>query len=70
VGKICRIYFFRTCQNRRRDRSDLFRFVTSRDLPYAGNACEQALRPSVIFRKVTGCFRSKGSAEVYPQRPR
>lgn len=49
----------------RRDRGDLFRFVTRRDVPYTNNACERALRPSVIFRKVTGCFRSKWGAEVY-----
>jgi transposase len=49
----------------RRDRDDLFRFVTRRDVPYTNNACERALRPSVIFRKVTGCFRSKWGAEVY-----
>ena len=35
------------------------------DLPYAGNACEQALRPSVIFRKVTNCFRAEWGAKVY-----
>jgi transposase len=34
-------------------------------VPYTNNACERALRPSVIFRKVTGCFRSKWGAEVY-----
>lgn len=49
----------------RRDRADLFRFVTRRDVPYTNNACERALRPSVIFRKVTGCFRSQWGAEVY-----
>jgi transposase len=49
----------------RRDRDDLFRFVTRRDVPYTNNACERALRPSVIFRKVTGCFRSQWGAEVY-----
>jgi transposase len=49
----------------RRDRHDLFRFVTRRDVPYTNNTCERALRPSVIFRKVTGCFRSKWGAEVY-----
>jgi transposase len=49
----------------RRDRDDLFRFVTRRDVPDTNNACERALRPSVIFRKVTGCFRSQWSAEVY-----
>jgi len=49
----------------RRDRDDLFRFVTRRGVPYTNNARERALRPSVIFRKVTGCFRSKWAAEVY-----
>jgi transposase len=49
----------------RRDRDDLFRFVTRRDVPYTNNACERALRPSVIFRKVTNCFRAEWSAKVY-----
>jgi transposase len=49
----------------RRDRDDLFRFITRRDVPYTNNACERALRPSVIFRKVTNCFRSQWGAEVY-----
>lgn len=46
-------------------RADLFRFVTRRDVPYTNNACERALRPSVIFRKVTGCFRSTWGAKLY-----
>ena len=49
----------------RRDRDDLFRFVTRRDVPYTNNACERALRPSVIFRKVTGGFRAEWGASVY-----
>jgi len=49
----------------RRCRADLFRFVTRRDVPYTNNACERALRPSVIFRKVTGCFRSTWGARLY-----
>lgn len=49
----------------RRDRDDLFRFVTRRDVPYTNNACERALRPSVIFRKVTGGFRAEWGARVY-----
>jgi transposase len=48
-----------------RCRDDLFRFVTRRDLPYTNNACERALRPSVIFRKVTGGFRSTWGAKLY-----
>lgn len=49
----------------RRDRYDLFRFITRRDVPYTNNACERALRPSVIFRKVTNCFRAEWGAKVY-----
>ena len=46
-------------------RADLFRFVTRRDVPSTNNACERALRPSVIFRKVTGGFRSTWGATLY-----
>ncbi len=49
----------------RRDRDDLFRFVIRRDVPFTNNACERALRPSVIFRKVTGGFRAEWGAAVY-----
>lgn len=49
----------------RRDRADLFPFITRRDVPYTNNACERALRPSVIFRKVTNCFRAAWGAKVY-----
>jgi len=49
----------------RRDRADLFRFITRRDAPYTNNARERALRPSVIFRKVTNCFRAEWGAKVY-----
>ncbi len=49
----------------RRHRDDLFRFVRQRDVPCTNNACERALRPSVIFRKVTGGFRAEWGANVY-----
>lgn len=49
----------------RKCRHDLFVFVTRRDVPYTNNACERALRPSVIFRKVTGGFRSLWGARLY-----
>ena len=48
-----------------RCRSDLFVFVTRRDVPATNNRCERALRPSVIFRKVTGCFRSQWGTKLY-----
>ncbi len=48
-----------------RCRGDLFVFLTRRDVPATNNACERALRPSVIFRKVTGCFRSDWGASLY-----
>jgi transposase len=49
----------------RKCRGDLFVFVTRRDVPYTNNGCERALRPSVIFRKITGCFRSHWGARLY-----
>jgi transposase len=49
----------------RKCRDDLFVFITRRDVPYTNNGCERALRPSVIFRKVTGCFRSHWGARLY-----
>jgi transposase len=55
----------RLCRAMRRDRDDLFRFVSRRDVPFTNNACERALRPSVIFRKVTGGFRAEWGAAVY-----
>src|SRR5271157_4908316 len=49
----------------RKCRGDLFIFVTRRDVPATNNDCERALRPSVIFRKVTGGFRSQWGARTY-----
>jgi len=44
---------------------DLFVFMTRRDAPYTNNGSERALRLSVIFRKVTGCFRSVWGSQFY-----
>ena len=49
----------------RQCRGDLFVFITGRDVPATNNDCERALRPSVIFRKVTGGFRSQWGARTY-----
>jgi transposase len=49
----------------RKCRGDLFVFITRRDAPATNNDCERALRPSVIFRKVTGGFRSEWGAHTY-----
>jgi transposase len=49
----------------RKCRGDLFVFVTHRDVPATNNGSERALRPSVIFRKVTGGFRSQWGAHTY-----
>jgi transposase len=48
-----------------RDREHLFVFVTERDVPATNNVSERALRPSVIFRKVTNGFRSEWGADTY-----
>lgn len=47
------------------NRAHLFVFMTNRDVPYTNNVSERHLRPSVIFRKVTNCFRCEWGAETY-----
>lgn len=46
-------------------RDKLLVFLTRRDIEPTNNASERALRPSVIFRKVTNGFRSDWGAKVY-----
>jgi transposase len=46
-------------------RSNLFVFVTNRKVPYTNNASERALRPSVVFRKVTNGFRSQWGGHLF-----
>jgi transposase len=43
----------------------LFVFLANRAVPPTNNGSEQALRPCVIFRKVTNCFRSEWAAHLY-----
>lgn len=43
----------------------LFVFLANRAIPPTNNGSEQALRPCVIFRKVTNCFRSEWAAKLY-----
>lgn len=49
----------------KRFRQNLFVFVTNRAIPATNNGSERALRPCVVFRKVTNCFRSEWGAELY-----
>ena len=49
----------------KRFRQHLFVFVTHRDIPPTNNGSEQALRPCVVLRKVTNCFRSHWGASLY-----
>lgn len=49
----------------KRFRQNLFVFITNRDMPPTNNGSEQALRPWVVFRKVTNCFRSGWGADLY-----
>jgi len=44
---------------------NLFVFVTQRDLPATNNRSEQALRFSVIFRKVLNGFRSEWGKDIF-----
>jgi transposase len=46
-------------------RRHLFVFLADRAIPPTNNGSEQALRPCVVFRKVTNCFRSEWGAELY-----
>ena len=49
----------------KRFRQNLFVFVTNRAVPPTNNGSEQALRPCVVFRKVTNGFRSEWGACLY-----
>jgi transposase len=46
-------------------RRHLFVFMTNRALSPTNNGSERSLRPAVIFRKITNCFRSEWGAEFY-----
>lgn len=46
-------------------RSALLLFLEREDVPPTNNASEQALRNSVIYRKVTGGFRTNWGADLY-----
>ena len=52
-------------QQTKRWRAQFFTFMTDRDVPPTNNAAERALRPSVIFRKVTNGFRSTWGADIH-----
>jgi transposase len=47
------------------NRAHLFVFMTRRDVPFTNNISERHPRPSVIFRKVTNCFRCEWGPETY-----
>ena len=49
----------------RKYRDSLFVFLQRCDVPPDNNACERALRPSVIHRKVMGSFRSEWGPQAY-----
>jgi transposase len=46
-------------------RQKLFVFLYRTDVDPTNNVAERALRPSVIHRKVTGCFRSEWGANAF-----
>src|SRR3954466_12604923 len=49
----------------KRFRQNLFVFLTDRAVSPTNNGSEQALRPCVIFRKITNGFRSRWGANLY-----
>ena len=46
-------------------RRHMFVFLADRAIPPTNNGSERALRPCVVFRKVTNCFRSEWAANLY-----
>ena len=46
-------------------RTKFFVFLEDRGVPATNNACEREIRPSVVFRKVSGGFRSDWDAEIH-----
>ncbi len=46
-------------------RTKFFVFLDDPGVPATNNACEREIRPSVVFRKVTGGFRSDWGAEIH-----
>jgi transposase len=46
-------------------RTKFFVFLEDPDVPATNNACEREIRPSVVFRKVTGGFRSDWGARIH-----
>ncbi len=46
-------------------RTKFFVFLEDPGVPATNNACEREIRPSVVFRKVTGGFRSDWGAHVH-----
>jgi transposase len=49
----------------KRFRQNLFVFLADREVSPTNNGSEQALRPCVIFRKITNGFRSRWGADLY-----
>jgi transposase len=49
----------------RKHRDKLFVFLYRQDVEPTNNVAERALRPSVIHRKVMGCFRSEWGAHAF-----
>jgi transposase len=49
----------------KRFRQNLFVFLADREVSPTNNGSEQALRPCVIFRKITNGFRSLWGADLY-----
>lgn len=46
-------------------RTKFFVFLEDPEIPATNNACEREIRPSVVFRKVTGGFRSDWGAQIH-----
>lgn len=56
---------FNLLRRLRAHRSDVWRFITDKDVPFTNNLAEQALRMSKVKQKVSGGFRTTKGADTF-----
>ena len=64
-GKLAQSTAFNLLKRLRTYRSDVWRFMTDRDVPFTNNLAEQALRMSKVKQKISGGFRTEHGASTF-----